>query len=94
MVPLAYTCMASYLLGHPCYINVIMAVNYLECTQNGENKILEFVLLITGSISAVCGDGGKTYASICHLLQTSAGVQVEHSGRCDRSECSGGQVSV
>ena len=65
-----------------------------DYTQNKGNKILEFVLLITGSISAVCGDDGKTYASICHLLQTSAGVQVEHSGRCDRSECSGGQVSV
>ena len=43
--------------------------------------------------TSVCGDDGNTYASTCHMIQTTNNVQVLHAGRCNSSRCKGGPVS-
>ncbi|XP_003384196.1 PREDICTED: uncharacterized protein LOC100633842 [Amphimedon queenslandica] len=42
--------------------------------------------------TSICGTDGNTYASICHMLQTSNDVQVLHAGHCNASRCKGGSV--
>lgn len=41
----------------------------------------------------VCASNGQSYASVCHMLQDTSMVQVEHAGRCDNPECDTGPVS-
>lgn len=43
--------------------------------------------------TAVCGADGQTYASVCHLLQTSPYVRILHAGACDVGECQARKVS-
>lgn len=44
--------------------------------------------------TTVCGTDGKTYPSVCHLLQNTVNEHVLHAGRCNASQCSGGRVSL
>ena len=41
---------------------------------------------------AVCGDDGRTYASLCNLVQDSLQTDVAYDGSCNRTECIGGEV--
>ena len=41
----------------------------------------------------VCGTDGVTYRSICHLIQTTTGIQVLYAGECNATDCNQGQVS-
>ena len=34
----------------------------------------------------VCGENGRTYPSLCHLVQQSK-TQVQYRGPCDRADC-------
>ncbi len=43
--------------------------------------------------SEACGSDGKTYASLCELLQASPGVKVKYGGKCNDKKCSSGEVS-
>jgi hypothetical protein len=36
---------------------------------------------------AVCGTDGKSYSSMCTLIQSSPQTQVAHNGECNRREC-------
>ena len=45
--------------------------------------------------AAVCGSDRNTYKSFCHLIQMAPpNTRVAHAGRCDRQECTGGEVMI
>lgn len=46
------------------------------------------------SSTDICGSDGRTYQSLCHLIQTSNNVRVLYAGPCNTSECQTGQVSM
>ena len=41
----------------------------------------------------LCGSDGVTHPNICSMLQNSGQIEILYSGRCNRTECLGGQVS-
>jgi len=49
--------------------------------------------IMTASTEQVCGKNGRTYPSVCHLLQQS-NSQVRFSGPCNRTDCPDQPVSV
>lgn len=49
---------------------------------------------VDGDDTTVCGTDGKTYPSVCHLLQNTVNEHVLHAGRCNASQCSGGPVRL
>ncbi|XP_019848788.1 PREDICTED: uncharacterized protein LOC109580248 [Amphimedon queenslandica] len=42
--------------------------------------------------TSICGTDGNTYASICHMLQSTVNVTILYAGHCNASRCKGGQV--
>ena len=44
------------------------------------------------SDTRVCGTDGNTYGAVCQLLQRTADVDVHYAGRCNATNCRGGQV--
>lgn len=75
------------LLQHLHTVNI----EELNCPVENENSSSSVDSSATED--QVCGDDGRTYSSLCHLLQTSSGVSVAHPGPCDDPECQGGEVS-
>ena len=70
----------------------------------GQNVIRFFLLYFTvnvsrlrctetsGAASQVCGENGRTYTSLCHLIQQSD-TQVRFQGPCNRTDCPDSPVS-
>lgn len=46
----------------------------------------------SSAASQVCGEDGRTYASICHLIQQS-NTEVQFEGPCNRTGCENSPVS-
>ena len=47
---------------------------------------------VDASDTTVCGTDGRTYPSVCHLLQNTINEHVLHAGRCNANQCRGGPV--
>ena len=46
------------------------------------------------SDTRVCGTDGITYGAVCQLLQRTADIDVHYAGRCNATNCRGGQVNT
>lgn len=51
-----------------------------------------YVITIVDAADAVCGSNGRTFSSVCSLIQNSAQVDIAYAGSCNRTACSGGEV--
>lgn len=77
-----FTCLAVNISALNCPIEI-------STNGNGTNSTSDE----TYGEDAVCGSDNETYASLCHLVQTTTNVYVAHTGPCDAPECQGGPVS-
>ena len=54
----------------------------------------EFKSTLNCSHVDVCGSDHRTYSSVCSMLQNSGETRIAYAGRCNRTECSEGQVRI